>query len=58
MADRYEMAAEFEETLMCHQIQKLTDPDELKEIALKLMRLNFGMKAQFKQMVKLGWINE
>ena len=58
MADRYQLASEFEETLMSHRIQSLTDPAELKEIALQLMRLNFGLKAQFKQMAKLGWINE
>ncbi len=50
--DRYQMAREFELVKMLDNIQAVTDADELKEIALGLAKLNYGLReyiAQYRQ---------
>ena len=49
--DRYQLAREFEETLLKHRIQKTTDVDALHKIALALVESNFQLLAQNKRLM-------
>lgn len=55
-ADRYQLAREFETMVMCDRINRLTDIDEVKEIAVRLAKLNFQMKDTVKAMINQGWL--
>ena len=54
--DRYSLAAEFEETLMARRIESLTEMEEVREVAIKLMRHNFALKRQIDLWIKQGWL--
>ena len=49
--DRYQLAREFEETLLKHRIQKTTDVDALHQIAFALVESNFQLLAQNKRLM-------
>ena len=54
--DRYSLAAEFEETLMSRRIESLTEVDDVREVAISLMRHNFALKRQIQLWIKQGWL--
>ena len=43
--DRYALAREFEFTRDKDEIQRMTDIDELKSVAVGLLKLNYGLRA-------------
>ena len=49
--DRYQLAREFEETLLKHRIQKTTDVDALQKIAFALVESNFQLLDQNKRLM-------
>ena len=42
--DRYRLAREFDYTVHKDNINRLTEPAELKEVALGLLQLNYGLR--------------
>lgn len=42
--DRYQLAREFEYTKHKDNINRITQPDELKQVALGLLKLNYGLR--------------
>ena len=49
--DRYQLAREFEETLLKHRIQKTTDVEALHQIAYALVESNFALLEQNKRLM-------
>ena len=49
--DRYQLAREFEETLLKQRIQKTTDVDALQKIAFALVESNFKLLDQNKRLM-------
>ena len=52
------LESEFEQIKMTEAIKKTTDIEALQTIAISLVDVNFGMKQQFKDLIKLGWLPE
>ena len=50
--DRYALAREFELVKMLDNIQLITDPRELKEVALGLAKLNYGLREYIAQSIE------
>ena len=50
--DRYALAREFELVKMLDNIQLITDPGELKEVALGLAKLNYGLREYIAQRIE------
>ena len=51
-----DLSAEFEQVKMIEGIKKTKDVEALQMVAIRLVELNFGIKEQVKQMVKIGWM--
>ena len=49
--DRFQLAREFEQTLLMHRIQKTTDVNELHQIAFALVESNFQLLDQNKRLM-------
>ena len=56
MSDRYQLAREFEATVMKDRVNRLRDINEVKEVARSLIDLNMGMKEQVVRMMNRGWL--
>ena len=52
------LESEFEQIKMTEAIKRTTDIEALQTIAISLVDVNFGMKQQFKDLIKLGWLPE
>lgn len=52
-----ELATEFEQVKMIDSVRRVKDLDQLKEITIKLIDVNFGMREQFKRMITKGWLH-
>ena len=50
--DRYQLAREFEYTKHKDNIYRMTRPDELKEVALGLLKLNYGLREYINSILK------
>ena len=51
------LAHEFQLNLAERQIQRATNTDELRDLALRLLRALEAQHETFNQMVKAGWLN-
>lgn len=49
--DRFQLAREFEQTLLMHRIQKETDVEALHQIAFALVESNFALLDQNKRLM-------
>ena len=50
--DRYELAREFAYIKAKDEINSLTDPDELKAVALSMLKLNRGLREWIHKLAK------
>ena len=50
--DCYQLAREFEYTKHKDNIYRMTRPDELKEVALGLLKLNYGLREYINNLLK------
>tara|TARA_R100001443_G_scaffold70437_1_gene78724 strand:+ start:1153 stop:1344 length:192 start_codon:yes stop_codon:yes gene_type:complete len=50
--DRYQLAREFEFTKLKDNINRISDADELKVVALELLQLNFGFREYINTLLK------
>ena len=53
-----DLATEFEKVKMTEAIKRTNDIEALQTIAISLVDVNFGMKQQVKDMIKIGWLPE
>ncbi len=56
MASTPSIEREFEQVALKAKIDMIEDIDGLREIAKKLIDVNYGMKDQFKQWIEMGWL--
>ena len=53
-----ELATEFEQVKMIDNVKRINDIEELREIAIRLIELNFGLREQFAAMITKGWLHD
>ena len=53
--DRYQLAKEFEKTVMCDRIQKITDVHELQQVCIALVDANFRLRDLKQDWKEMGW---
>lgn len=51
-----ELSREFQKTKLIDQVQRITDVQELKKIAIGQIEVNFRMKEQFLDWIESGWL--
>lgn len=52
-----ELATEFEQIKMIEGVKRVKDLDQLKEITIRLIEVNFGLREQFASMIVKGWLH-
>ena len=55
MADRYELAKEFERTVMCDRIRKINDVESLQRVCIELVDHNFRLRDLRTDWQDMGW---
>lgn len=55
-SDGSALAREFEATRLKQQVTALDNVDDLRQVAIKLIDLNFQIKRQVAEWVKIGWL--
>ena len=53
--DGHAVARKFEKHLMTERIKKLDNIDDVKEVAIELVDVNFRMRLQVVEMARMGW---
>lgn len=51
--DRYELARHFAFIKAKDEINRLTDPDQLKEVAIGMLKMNVGLRDYIHRMAKM-----
>lgn len=53
--DGHAVARKLEKHLMTERIKKLDNIDDVKEVAIELVDVNFRMRLQVVEMARMGW---